>query len=100
MEPINVRLLVTRDGVETQVETQVNPDTLLAEMNSQFFPDVPASAKIQWIYIGRPLKEKLPTAIQPGSAFHVYALLYFALCMFVDSFRSDQLAFPPLAILQ
>lgn len=75
MDRVSVRLLVTRDGIETSIEESVHSENILSELNERIFPDVPASAKIKWIYRGRQLKDKLPPSIQPATAFHVYVFI-------------------------
>lgn len=79
METINVRLLVSREGIETSIDASVSSKQSLMELNESYFSDVPSTATIKWIYFGRHLSDELPTSITPASVFHVYVpqfLLY------------------------
>jgi hypothetical protein len=72
MDPVNVRLLVTRQGNESVIETSVIEEQSISELNAVHFGDVPSSCTIKWIHCGHHLGERLPGSINSGSSFHVY----------------------------
>ena len=69
---IAVRLLVTREGVESLIESSVEPEQSIFELNQQHFPNDIDSSSIRWIYFGRPLVDTLPAVINQDSVIHVY----------------------------
>lgn len=68
--------MVTKPAPEAgdTISTDVTPGESLTELNVKHFGNyIEANSRVKWIHLGRTLEHRLPTNIESGTVFHVYA---------------------------
>lgn len=76
--------MVTKPAPEAgdTISTDVMPGESLTELNGKhFFNYIVANSRVKWIHLGRTLEHRLPTNIESGTVFHVYAGNIYLACI-------------------